>query len=133
MKLAALLLLCSTFAMSQELPQAPKPHLDRIEMALLASDAAVRAVDVYSTHRMLQQGNRELFLPGFIANHTPVMALYSGAMVYADYKAASMLQAHHHTRMAKMVLLADQLQVAPWDLHNFALPNHKPQQLGRKP
>ena len=61
------LMLCAAPLSGQALPDAPKPHLDRLEWSLLATDAAVRGLDVYSTHWAMQAGNKERVLPSFIA------------------------------------------------------------------
>lgn len=121
------IILCSLalFAASlsgQSLPEAPKPHLDRLEWSLLAADAAARGLDIYSTHWAEQAGNKERVLPGFIANHTPMMALYSGGMVYAQYWIARKLVAHHHRKLAYVVTSADVAITAPSAIHNLFLP-----------
>ena len=81
-----------------QLPDAPKPKLDRTEWGLLVVDAGVRGLDVYSTHQALQNGNRELFLPHAIAGHVPAMAAYSGGTVVLDWYFARMLTRHHHQK-----------------------------------
>jgi hypothetical protein len=106
-------------------PQAPKPALDRIDWSLLASDAAVRSLDTYSTRRMLKQGDHELFLPGFVANHTPVLAGVEAGAVAADYLTARYLVRHHHPRLAGVALMADFAQDAPWAIHNLYLKRGK--------
>jgi hypothetical protein len=120
-----ILMMLAIFAMrisAQSLPNAPKPRLDKTEWALLASDAAVRGVDVYSTHWAEAAGNKERCLPGFIANHTPVMALYSGGVVYSQYRIAKKLTNHHHQKWAHAISAVDIAVTAPSAIHNFYLP-----------
>ena len=105
-----------------QLPEAPKPHFDKTEWALLATDAAARGLDVYSTHWAEQAGNKEGTLPGWIANHPPVMALYSGGVVYAQYWMARRLFAHGHKKWAYAVTAADISVTAPFAIHNLYLP-----------
>ena len=116
------LILCAASLSGQALPDAPKPHLDRLEWSLLATDAAVRGLDVYSTHWAMQAGNKERVLPGFIANHPPMMALYSAGMVAAQYWIARKLVAHHHRKLAYVVTSADVAITAPSAIHNLFLP-----------
>jgi hypothetical protein len=116
------LALCAASLSGQSLPDAPKPHLDRAEWSLLAVDAAARGLDVYSTHWAEQAGNKERVLPGFIANHPPVMVLYSGGMVAAQYWIARKLFAHHHRKLAYVMTTADVAITAPSAIHNLFLP-----------
>ncbi len=111
-------------ALTAQEPQ-PKPKPDRVEFALLAADAGVRALDVYSTHQMLQNGNHEMFLPGFVAKNPPVMAVGFAGIVGLNYFAARKLERHGHHQMARIVLMVDIAQDAPWAVHNLYLPKHK--------
>jgi hypothetical protein len=104
-----------------QVPDAPKPKMDKVEWALLAGDAASRTLDVYSTHRMLAQGNHEILLPGFVANHTPVFAAYSAGTLALDWWAARKLERHHRSRLAHIVTMVDIGQDAPWAIHNLYL------------
>jgi hypothetical protein len=106
-------------------PAPVKPHFDRIDFALIASDVAVRTLDTYSTRRMLNQGNHELFLPDCISHSTPAMAAFSGAVVASNVLAARYLIHHHHPKLAKAMLAVDVAQDAPWAVHNLYLPNHR--------
>lgn len=137
--LVALILSAPMFAASAsaELPDAPmpvvlmrplpaprpirKPRLDRTDWALLTADAASRALDVYSTRCMLRQGDHEKLLPGFVANHASTMIAYSAGAVAMDYFAARYLVRHRHPRLAKIALMADFAQDAPWAVHNLFL------------
>ncbi len=124
MKTLVLLLLAAPLA-AQTLPGAPRPHIDRAEWALLATDAATRTLDCYSTHRMLAQGNHEDFLPAAIANHAPAMAAYSAGAVALNWYAARKM-AHHHRKLAHVLTIIDIGQVAPLAVHNLFLGNNKP-------
>jgi hypothetical protein len=101
----------------------PRKNLNRIDWYLLASDAGIRTLDFYSTRAALHRGNHEKFLPGFVVNHTASLAAFEGGMVALDYFAARKLIRHHHPRIARIVLLADFVQVAPWAIHNLTLPD----------
>lgn len=105
-----------------QVPDAPKPHIDKTEWALLAADAGTRALDVYSTRQMLENGNHEMFLPGFVANHTPALIGVEGGAVALNWWVARRLEAHHRPRMAHIVTMIDISQDAPWAIHNLFLP-----------
>lgn len=98
-------------------PAKPAP----IPWAMLAADATARALDVYSTHRAIEHGSHELFLPNAIAKHPGAMAAYSGAVVFLDYSAARFLEKHHHPKLAKAVIAIDAAQDAFWAIHNLTL------------
>lgn len=117
--LAAALLLMAIAAHSQE-----KSKFTKIDWALLAADASARTLDTISTRMDLSapcKCNREAVLPGFIANHTGTMVVYSAGMVGADYLAVRMLVKHHHPRMAKALQIADFIEVTPMAVHNLTL------------
>jgi hypothetical protein len=118
----ALVLVFANVGFAQSLADAPTPRLDRAQWALLATDAAARGLDVYSTHWAESAGNKEGTLPGWIANHPPVMALYSGGMVYAQYWVARRLSAHRHRKLAYAMTAADISITAPFAIHNLFLP-----------
>lgn len=112
MRFAWILLLCAA-AFGQDV----RPKIDRTEWALLASDAAARGLDLYSTHRALAGGNREVALPGWIADHGPVMALYSGGIVAGQYYAARKLR--HHPKLAHFITGADVSITLPSAVRNL--------------
>lgn len=112
MRFAWILLLCAA-AFGQDV----RPKIDRTEWALLASDAAARGLDVYSTHRALAAGNREVVLPGWIADHVPVMALYSGGIVAGQYYTARRLR--RHPRLAHLIAGADVSITLPSAVRNL--------------
>lgn len=111
---------------SETLPDAPKPQrMDKVQWGLLAVDAGVRGLDVYSTHQMMANGNHEMFLPKAIANHAPAMVAYSAGSVALDWWVARKLVQHHRPRLAKIVTMVDVGQVAPWAIHNLFLPQRR--------
>lgn len=118
----ALILLSATLGSAQVLPEAPKPNLDRTEWTLLAADAAVRGLDVYSTHWALKAGNKEGTLPDWIVEHPPVMALYSGSIMVAQYFVARHLFNHGHRRLAHLITAADVSITGTYAVHNLFLP-----------
>lgn len=108
-------------------PQAPKPkHFDKATWSLVAADASVRALDVYSTHQMIKRGYHELILPREIANSTPRMAAYSGLCVLVNGLIASRLTRHNHRRMADAYLAADTAQDGFFAVRNLTLHKLKP-------
>ena len=111
---------------SETLPEAPRPQrvTDRTEWSLLAVDAGVRVLDVYSTHQMITRGNHEVFLPDAIAHHTPVMAAYSAGAIALNWWVARRLERSHRARLAHFVTLLDIGQDAPLAIHNLCLPQH---------
>lgn len=119
---ALVLFVLAGAAQAQTLREAPKPRLDKIEWSLLAADAGARGLDVYSTHWAESAGNKEATLPAWIANHPPVMALYSGGIVAAQYFVARKLFAHGHRRLAYAMTAADLSVTAPYAIHNLFLP-----------
>jgi hypothetical protein len=116
-----LALLALGTAGAQSLPDAPRAHLDRTEKVLLIADAAVRGLDVYSTHWALQAGNKEATLPGWIVNHPPIMALYSGGIVASQYFVARKLSSRHR-KLAHLITAVDISVTAPFAVHNLFLP-----------
>jgi hypothetical protein len=120
--LFALILLALPLA-SQTLPEAPKPHLDRIDWVLLASDAGARALDGYSTTQMLRYKNHEKVLPAFVANHAPTLAAFEGGMLTLNYFAARSLIRHRHPKLARILIAADSIEVFPSAIRNMTLPD----------
>jgi hypothetical protein len=104
-----------------QLPEAPRP-MDATEKVLLVSDAATRALDVYSTHWMLGQGDRELMLPGFVAKHPAVMGAVEGADIAAQYWLARRLEKRGHLKLAHIATMIDAGSDLPWAVHNLYLP-----------
>lgn len=100
----------------------PPKRIDKTEWALLSADAAIRTLDVYSTHYALSQANtRELLLPNAIAHHVPAMAAYSAGTVALDWWVARRLEARGHRTMAHVLTAVDLANDAPWAIHNLFL------------
>ena len=108
--------------------QKPSTHLDRIEIPLLLLDASARALDCYSTRRMLDQGNREAILPRAIAGHPLPMAVYSASTIGVDWFTARWLNKRGHRRLARLTIVADLGQDLYFGVKNLTLPPMK----GRK-
>lgn len=128
----ALALILSALAVAldgQEMPPgaigAPTAHPDRVETALLAADAASRALDVCSTHQMLKNGYHELLLPKAIADRSPAMAAYSAGTVTLDWWVSRRLERSNHQRLARLITALDIAQDAPWAIHNLFLKRNK--------
>lgn len=117
MKILALLLLLVPVASAQT----NTPRIDRAEWALLAADASARGFDVYSTHRALSGGNQEATLPGWIVNHPPVMAAYSGGIVLGQYYVARKLTPRHR-KLAYLITAVDVSFTAPFAVRNLYMP-----------
>jgi hypothetical protein len=121
-RLLAIFALVSMSAFGQ-VPDAPEPQnkFDKLEWTLLASDAAARGLDVYSTRWALNAGNKEAILPSWIVNHTSVMALYSGGIVAAQYFVARKLFPRHR-KIAHLITAIDVSVTSPFAVHNLLLP-----------
>jgi len=115
-----------TSATAQGLPDAPRPHMDKTEWALLGGLAGTRALDTYSTRRMLERGNREQTLPRFVVKRTSTMTIFSGAMVAADWWAARKLEQHHHQKLAHILTAVDLAEVLKPAINNLFLPANPP-------
>jgi hypothetical protein len=113
-KLLMILMMLTAYASAEQ------PRFRKLDWALLGTDAGFRALDVYSTHRMLAGGNHEKFLPDAIAHHTPVMASYSAGVVALNYLAMRKLE-RRHPKLARLVPVLDICNDAPWAVHNLFL------------
>jgi hypothetical protein len=101
--------------------RAQQPGFTRVDWTLLSADAASRALDVYSTHQMLQNGYHEILLSPSIVDHPARMAAYSGSIVLMNGLVAKMLVRHNHRTMARTLLIIDFAQDSPWAVHNLFL------------
>lgn len=89
---------------------AQPPKMDKTDKVMLAADASLRALDVFSTHWMLTapcRCNHELNLPDAISHHTPVMAAYSAGYFAFNVLVSRELERHGHRKLAKIPYLID--------------------------
>ena len=97
-----------------------RPKLDKTEFALLAADAGSRVLDVYSTHQMIENGHREMFLPAAIASRPAAMAALEAADVAGVWWVSKRLGVHHR-KLAHVLTLVDIGQDLPWAIRNLTL------------
>jgi hypothetical protein len=122
--------------LEQTIPAAPvpKPRIDATTWALLGTDGAVRALDAYSTHRMLKNDcslnlqmpgvstcNYEQNLPGFLTHHASALYAFEGSVWMAEYAAVRLLERHHHRRLARFIPLIDILSTTSFAVNNLTL------------
>ena len=117
--LVAMLFTC-TLAAAQ---QAPKK--DRVETVLLVTDACSRALDLYSTHRMLAQSNHEMIMPREFVSTVPALTAYEAGSTALNYLVARRLEHRGHRRLARIVTSIDIGEDMPWAVHNLFLPNYR--------
>jgi hypothetical protein len=111
-----------------------KPRIDRLTWTLLAADGGARALDAYSTRRMLRNNcssgqimpgtstcNYEQNLPGFIANHASGLYAFEGVAWLSEFTAARFLVRHHHERLARFVPLISFLSTTSFAVNNLTL------------
>lgn len=109
------------------LPSAPDPsRAQPLDWTLLTLDASARALDTYSTTRMLNRGHRELFLPVGIAGNPAAMAAYSAGVVGAVWLTSRELRRHGHRRLAQLVVATDAAQDGWWAVQNLFLSSPQP-------
>lgn len=101
-------------------PQVPKP--DWTGRLLTMADVGTRALDAYSTRRMLQGPNHEKFLPDAISGSNLGMGLYSGGMAGLNWLAQHELQKHGHPKLAHALQAVDIGATLPYALNNLRLP-----------
>lgn len=114
-----------------ESPSAREGRLGTSLKILLASDAAVRALDGYSTVRMLRNRcngdrsvpvcNEEDFLPDFLTRSNGAIYGYEGAAWLAQALVVHKL-AKHHPRLAKLIPTLDIAGTLPFAVNNLRLP-----------
>jgi len=111
-----------------------KPRIDRLTWALLAADGGARALDAYSTHRMLKNNcgsglqmagtstcNYEQNLPGFITEHPAGIYAFDGAIWLTEFTATRFLIRHHHRRTARLIPFIDFLSTTSFAVNNLTL------------
>jgi hypothetical protein len=151
--MALLVFLCSTTFLTAETPDntsgvegsgvvlrfprpevTAKPRFDGLTWALLAADGGARALDAYSTRRMLRNNcnasapmpgtstcNYEQTLPGFITNRATTVYAFEGAVWGSEFLATRFLVRHHHARLAKFIPLIDTLSTTSFAINNLTL------------
>ena len=123
------------FTRGLQLPTAAsKPHIDAATWTLLGADAAARALDGYSTHRMFKTDcsfehkrptarlcNYEQFLPDFVSHHVSALYAFEGTTWFTQYLAVRFLVKHHHPRIARFIPLIDVLSTTSFAVNNLTL------------
>ena len=114
-----------------ENPEPAKSGMKRSLKMLMTADAAVRALDGYSTVRMLRNRcdddrsvpvcNQEDFLPDFITRSRGTIYAYEGGVWLAQMLAVRKLQ-KHHPRLAKLIPAIDITTTLPFAINNLRLP-----------
>ncbi len=122
-------------ALQRPLPaETAKPRIDRLTWTLLAADGGARALDAYSTQRMLRNNcssslqrtgtstcNYEQNLPGFITNHTPGIYAFDAAVWLSEFAATRFLIQHHHRRIARFIPFLDCISTTSFAINNLTL------------
>jgi hypothetical protein len=122
-------------AVTRPLPaEAARPRIDRLTWTILAADGAARALDAYSTRRMLRNNcnsnlqlagtstcNYEQNLPGFIANHASGLYAFEGASWISEFTVTRFLVRNHHSRMARFIPVVDFLSTTSFAVNNLTL------------
>jgi hypothetical protein len=114
--------------------QVAKPRIDRLTWTILAADGGARAMDAYSTQRMLRNNcsssvqiagtstcNYEQNLPGFITNHAPGIYAFDGAVWFSEFAATRFLIQHHHRRIARFIPFIDFMSTTSFAVNNLTL------------
>jgi hypothetical protein len=111
-----------------------KPRIDRLTWTLLAADGGARALDAYSTQRMLKNScssgqemigvstcNYEQNLPAFIANSTAGIYAFDGTVWLSEFAATRFLIHHHHGRIARFIPFIDFISTTSFAVNNLTL------------
>lgn len=119
---------------SQRRIESPEPRNVRMKVslkALLVADAATRALDGYSTVRMLRNRcngdlsvpvcNEEDFLPDFITRSSGTIYAYEGGVWLAQVLAVRRLE-KRHPRLARLIPTIDIVTTLPFAVKNLRLP-----------
>ena len=114
--------------------QVAKPRIDGLTWTFLIADGGARALDAYSTQRMLKNScssgikmpgtstcNYEQNLPGFIANHAAGIYAFDGAVWLSEVGATRFLIHHHHRRLARFVPFMDFISTTSFAVNNLTL------------
>lgn len=106
-------------------------RIGKFTMVLLAADGAVRALDAYSTVRMLRNRcngdlsvpvcNEEMFLPDAVTrSKTRVYAYETSAWIMQVVAVRGL--SRHHRRLARLVPALDIATTLPFAVNNLRLP-----------
>jgi hypothetical protein len=120
---------------TRPLPAEPaRPRIDRLTWTILAADGGARALDGYSTQRMLRNScnsslqrtgastcNYEQNLPGFITNHAPGIYTFDAAVWLSEFAATKFLIQHHHRRIARFIPFIDCISTTSFAINNLTL------------
>lgn len=118
-KFAVFALFLGTLCYGQEV------KINRVDFGLLLADAGVRTLDVYSTHRALQNpNNREANIPQSWAKNPVIDGIYSGGVVAGEYLAVRYLERHHHSGLAHLIPAVDIVYDGAAVVHNFGMQSH---------
>lgn len=111
-----------------------RPRIDRLTWTLLAADGGARALDAYSTQRMLKNScnsslqrtatstcNYEQNLPGFITSHAAGIYAFDGAVWFSEFAATRFLIQHHHRRIARFIPFIDFISTTSFAVNNLTL------------
>jgi hypothetical protein len=114
-----------------ESPETRKNGLGRSVRILLFADAATRALDGYSTARMLRNRcngdltvpvcNEEMFLPDFITRSSGRVYGYEGGVWLAQAFVVRRVE-KHHPRVARLIPILDISTTLPFAVNNLRLP-----------
>ena len=111
-----------------------RPRIDRLTWTILAADGGARALDAYSTQRMLKNScssglkrtgtstcNYEQNLPQFITSRASGIYAFDGAVWLSEFAATKFLVRHHHRRLARLIPLLDLLSTTSFAVNNLTL------------
>ena len=114
--------------------QMAKPRLDGLTWTILAADGGARALDAYSTVRMLKNScgagrkvtgvstcNYEQNLPGFITNHTSGIYAFDGTVWLSEFAATRFLVRHNRGRLARFLPFIDFISTTSFAVNNLTL------------
>jgi hypothetical protein len=123
------------FVMRRPLPaETTRPRMDRLTWTLLIADGGARALDAYSTQRMLRNScgsgrqmagvstcNYEQNLPGFIANRASGIYSFDAVVWLSEVAATRMLVQHNHRHLARFIPLLDLASTTSFAVNNLTL------------
>ena len=110
-------------------------RIDGVTWTLLGAAGGARALDAYSTQRMLKNScssgqkrigvstcNYEHNLPAFIGNHASGIYAVDGAVWLSELAATRFLIRHNHPRLARLVPFIDFISTTSFAVNNLTLP-----------